>query len=698
MKPLTRLLASTAFVTLAVVTACAESERLGWTLGAIPSAESDEVTGSLPQRNGGAPRDASGARLGSFDMEQLKQAIACYRDGDIVEGDKLAATIRDPAARGLLEWVAIRHNGAALGFARITTFLREHPGWPAATTTRRRAEEALLKEARPAATVRSYLSANKPVSAAGKVALALALKEQGVESQATALVREAWREDALGKELEDRIREEFRNVLTRADHRQRMERLLFKGEWEAALRVAAFAGPDHVLLAKARVAVGRKAGNAAAALDAVPASLRSDPSYLFARAQYLRRQDKPAEAAKVLADVPRDAKLLVDGDEWWTERRIIARALLDDGDARAAYRVARDHAAESDANRIEAEFHAGWIALRFLDDPATAARHFASAAKFAETPISVARAAYWQGRAAEELKNGDARHFYERAAKHAVTYYGQLARMRLGLRDVPLRRAPDAGAAANAALERLETVRAIRIAYQADMRDLAIPLFADLAQRLAEPAQLDALADIAVGFKDARALLLVGKTAVQRGYPLDTAAFPTMGLPSFQPAGEPVEKPMVFAIARQESAFDPKVVSSAGARGLMQLMPATAKRTASRFGIGFDVNKLTSDPSYNARIGATHLGELVEEWKGSYILTFAAYNAGSANVRKWIAAYGDPRSGKVDPVDWVERIPFSETRNYVQRVMENLQVYRHRLGQRTALLIESDLRRGSPDR
>ncbi|MDQ4136982.1 MAG: lytic transglycosylase domain-containing protein, partial [Pseudomonadota bacterium] len=213
-----------------------------------------------------------------------------------------------------------------------------------------------------------------------------------------------------------------------------------------------------------------------------------------------------------------------------------------------------------------------------------------------------------------------------------------------------------------------------------------------LAQRLADPTQLNALGDLAVEQRDSRALLAVGKTAVQRGFPLDLHAFPTIGIPAYEPVGDPVEKAMVYAIARQESAFDPRAQSHAGARGLMQLMPATAKRTAKRFGVDFNLDRLLSDASYNAKIGAAHLGELMQDWKGSLILTFASYNAGGGNVKKWIDAYGDPRSPHVDPIDWVERIPFSETRNYVQRVMENLQVYRSRLGERSAVLIESDLR------
>jgi soluble lytic murein transglycosylase len=329
--------------------------------------------------------------------------------------------------------------------------------------------------------------------------------------------------------------------------------------------------------------------------------------------------------------------------------------------------------------RIEAEFHAGWIALRFLNDTAAAATHFAEASTIAVTPISVARAAYWQGRAAEAAgRAAEANGFYARAAERPTTFYGQLAREKLNL-PLELRRPDPLDEAGRKGFEARLAVEGVKLLSQIGEADLALALYGDLAQSLVDPAQLEALAAIAEDSKDPRAVLAVGKTALQRNFPLDPYAYPTIGIPSFSPVGDHVDPAMVYAVARQESAFNPKAISSAGARGLMQLMPATAARTAKRFGMGFDVKRLTDDPSYNAKIGSAHLGELMEDWKGSHILAFASYNAGGGNVIKWVRSYGDPRKSQVDWIDWVERIPFSETRNYVQRVMENFAVYRNRL-------------------
>ncbi|WP_375465293.1 transglycosylase SLT domain-containing protein [uncultured Methylobacterium sp.] len=636
------------------------------------------------------------ARVGDTDVALLRQAIDLYRKGRVADGDRLRDGFTDPAARALLEWVAIR-AGAGIGFERTVAFTRANPDWPAGPLLRRRAEEALLIERKGPATVRAFFGASRPASAPGKFALALAFKADGLDADAADLVRDLWRSETFGRTLEARVADAFPGALTRIDHRYRMERALLKEDWEAAGRAAAYAGGAYASLVRARRAVEDKSAGAAAALAAVPPSLRNDTSYLLSRAQFFRRADRAAEAAAVLATAPSNPDVLVDGDEWWVERRIVARKLIDLGDAKTAYAVASANPARTVEKRIEAEFHAGWIALRFADDAEAATRHFARAAGIAETPISIARAAYWQGRAAEALGQSEAKAHYERAALQPIAYYGQLARAKLGLTSLALRAPADLDGPARAAFEDRLCIRALRLLAAAALKELALPLYIDTAQRLTDAREVQALGDLAVEMRDARALVAVGKLAVQRGLPLDAHAYPTIGIPAYDSftAVPQVERAMVFAIARQESQFDPRAQSGVGARGLMQMMPATAQRTARRVQAAYDPERLGSDAIYSARLGQAHLGELMEDWRGSYILAFASYNAGGGNVKKWIDAYGDPRKADVDAIDWVERIPFTETRNYVQRVMENLQVYRTRLDGKSALLIDGDLRRGA---
>lgn len=617
------------------------------------------------------------------DLEQLPLIFKAYRDNDLTEAAVLKSKLSDPAAQALAEWFVIR-SGISIGYERIMAFRKDFSDWPLTTQLRRRMENTFLAEPRSTAQIRTFFDKQAPVTATGRIAFGLALKNDGLDKEATDLIRYAWREDTFGNDTESRILTRLPNLLTTADHRFRMERHLLKENWGAATRAAGYAGKDYATLVKARMAIFQGKKKAEQAFAAVPASLRSDPSYLFSRALFQRRSNNLVEAAKIIMQAPRDHEQRVDGDEWWAEQRRIARELLDKNDAKTAYEVASHHAAESPAQQIEAEFHAGWIALRFLNDPATAAKHFATVAQTASTPISLARIAYWQARAADAAGSAaDAKLFYARAAGHPTTYYGQLAREKLG-EGVSLRSVEPLKAEERKAFEALIPVRALNLLQQSGETELAIGLYSDLAQTLNDPGQLDALAALATSQQNPRAVLAIGKISLQRGFPLDQHAYPLAAIPDFEPVGDEVEPAMVYAIARQESAFNPKAISSAGARGLMQLMPATAKRTAQRFGVGFDLQRLVEDPSYNAKIGSAHLGELMEDWKGSYILAFASYNAGGGNVKKWINAYGDPRKPDVDLIDWVERIPFYETRNYVQRVMENLHVYRARLKEKPA--------------
>lgn len=617
------------------------------------------------------------------DPEILPLIFRAYRDNDLVEALILRSKLTQPAAAALADWFTIR-SGLPVAFDRIAAFEKDYRGWPATPLIRRRAEEALLAERRPSAEVRSFFAKQPPSTGAGRIALAFALRADGLEQEAAAAIKQAWREDSFSSDFESRILERFPGVLSTADHRYRMERLLLKERWGAATRAAGYAGGDYPSLVNARMSIHQGKHKAEKAFATVPEALRADASYLFSRALSLRRSNQLAEAAKVIVQAPRDHEQRVDGDEWWAEQRLIARGLLDKGDPKTAYEVASHHTAESPSQQIEAECYAGWIALRFLSDPAKAAGHFATAANVATTPISLARIDYWRARAAEAAGTQvEARQYFERAASRPTTYYGQLAGDRLG-RKVSLRVVEPLAGEALLKFEALLPIRALRLLHQIGEPDLALGLYTDLAQTLDNPGQLDALARLAAAQGNPRAVLIVGKTALQRGFPLDVHAYPLSGIPTFDPVGEEVEPAMILAVARQESAFNPRAVSSAGARGLMQLMPATAKLTAQRFGLGFDVSRLLDDPSYNAKLGTAHLGELMDSWKGSHVLTFASYNAGGGNVKKWIRAYGDPRQPQVDMVDWVERIPFSETRNYVQRVMENLQVYRQRLKDREA--------------
>jgi soluble lytic murein transglycosylase len=485
----------------------------------------------------------------------------------------------------------------------------------------------------------------------------------------------------------------FAGLITAEDDKARMDARLYAEDDDAGLRAAHHLDGTQLAIAKARAAVINKAGNAKALLEAVPAAAQHDAGYIFSRAQFLRRGEKIDEAGRWMISAPHDPAVLRDVDQWWVERRVLARKLLDLGNVKMAYEVANGTAPPNSENfRADQQFTSGWIALTFMHEPAVALAHFARIAEGVSNPITLARAFYWQGRAAEAAGHDhDARGYYDSAARFPTAYYGQLARARLDLTEVTLRPLP----APTPDLHGLEAARVFEMLYAVDARDVVAAMAADLADKANDPAALTTLAEIAKQHNDARATLLIGKIALGRGFPLEQYAFPDFGVPDFQPIGPNVARYVVYSIARQESAFNPKVVSGANAYGLMQVTPAAARDTAKRFNVTFDQRRLANDVTYNAQLGAAELGNDLEFYRGSYILAFVAYNAGRGRAREWIAQFGDPRDPKVDPIDWIERIPISETRFYVQRVLENMQVYRARFDNGSRLLIDADLRRGS---
>jgi soluble lytic murein transglycosylase len=626
------------------------------------------------------------------DAQALENVIELVRKGKSSEAGQVVQTIGDPVARKLGEWIYLRSENNGASVERYRAFVSANPSWPSQTFLRRRSEAALWDDRRDDSTIQSYFEDEKPISAKGKFALAKSLLARGDRATAERLVRDAWRNDPISGDTENMAIDMFGALITPGDHKARMDMLLYGSDGDPGMRSARRLGGAQMALARARIAVTKKAPNAKALLDAVPSELHSDPGYLFSRIQQLRREDRFTEAARLMSAVPKDISRLHNLDEWWIERRLLSRKLLDVGEHRAAYVVARDAALPArDIYKTEQEFTAGWIALRFLKDPATAAQHFARIGVGSVNPTALARAGYWQGRAAEAAgRSQEARAAYTRAAEQSTSYYGQLARAKLGLPQLDLSGALTARARG---LDRLEIVRAVQLLYAIDEKEVAIPILADVGEN-GDPEAVLGLSELAQQNKDARGTLLVGKAALNRGLPFDHYAYPTNGIPSYRPVGPEVEPAIVYAIARQESAFNPAVVSPAQAYGLMQVTPGAAQYVAKRHGATYDLARLKNDSTYNAALGAAELGGLLEDYRGSYIMTFAGYNAGRGSVRKWIERYGDPRDPNVDAVDWVESIPFAETRNYVQRIMENLQVYRARFGGSHKLQIDADLHRG----
>lgn len=610
------------------------------------------------------------------DIAALKSGLDALSSREIGRAravrDSLSKTSLD---NHILTWAIALRGGDLVPSGDIAAAAHALPGWPGMQALRNNSERALYRENPNPQTIVKAFGDSRPQTFEGVVLLARSQVALGNRDAARATLSPFWRSQRLEAKEEAQIIKEFGSVISQADHRFRMERMLYADRVASAQRVATLAGAKQ--LADAWGAATKNDRNAGRLLDAVPAAQRS-AGFIFAKARYLRRTEKFDEAAKLMLTAPKDRASLIDPDAWWIERRVLSRELQDIGDLRGAYRISAAHSAESPANAADAEFHAGWYALRSLKDAKTASVHFARIAKIAEGPISLSRAYYWLGRSAEAGGPGNAKEYFNKAANYGTTFYGQLAAQRTGQQalNVAYPRPTDLD---RQTFEHREAVLAIRRLEQADYNSLADTLYRDLAAQLTSPGELALLAVMAERRGDHFLALRVGKIAASRGIDVGALSHPIGVIPAaanISGSG----KALAYAIARQESEFNVSAVSPAGARGLLQLMPGTAKEVARKAGMTYSQARLTTDPGYNATLGANFLGEQLDRFGGSYVLTFAGYNAGPRRAQQWVERYGDPRGKDIDTVvDWIERIPFTETRGYVQRVMENYQVYRMRL-------------------
>jgi soluble lytic murein transglycosylase len=599
-----------------------------------------------------------------------------------------AAALKDPVLNKLVTWAIYHAPGSRASFGEVAAFLSENPDWPDSRTLRRNAE-ANIELSLPASQTLAWLDKYPPLTARGRIAKIAALESSGQNTDAREAARTAWRDTNFSEAEEREFLSRFRKYLTREDHAARLDRLIWDGRAFDARRALRQVDADTQALANARLALRRLDPGVDGLLKRVPASLQNNPGLLYERLRWRRIKDRDLEARDMLEHPPKD---LGRPEMWWNERAIQVRRALSNGEASVAYRLASNHGLSRGAAYADAEFLSGWIALRFLGDAQKARKHFEALHANVTFPVSVARGAYWSGRAAEALNDEDgARTWYAKAAQYPTVFYGQMARLRIEDSSPPMDPAVSVEEAKAFASD--ELVRAARIVARSPDRSLMRWFVLRLVDRAKTPAEHRLIAALAQHEGRPEIAVAAAKASARHGVILVEAGYPERPMP---PGADTVEGELAHAVIRQESAFDTQAVSIAGARGLMQLIGPTAQHVAKTMKLPFDRDRLNSDPDYNVRLGTRYLADLVDQFGGSYVLAIAAYNAGPSRVRSWSRNGGDPRKGALDVLDWIAMIPISETRDYVQRVIENLEVYRARSnGGVIAMRIKEDLARGS---
>lgn len=610
-----------------------------------------------------------------------------------------AQRVADPIAKSLAEWFYFYAEDPKVDLGEVDAFLDMHPDWPALSKIQMHAEKRMPNDA-PARAVLDFFDARDPLTGEGELKLARALFSTGDSAAALIHVRDAWVNHDFTLADEQKLLANYGRRLAPEDHAARVDRLLWERQVTAARRVFSRLEARDRRMAEARAALLLGASSGPDLFYALGDEERLDPGVLLAAVRYYRRREEEPRAAALAFNAPAEPASLRNPARWWDERQLLMRWALTERRYADAYALAAGHGLEPALDFAEAEFDAGWIALRFLNAPERAETHFKALVGAVGAPISLARAYYWLARAAEargDMPLAEAR--YAVAAGYVYTYYGQIAAERLGGASLAATFAPPVQPtpADKARFSSRPAVAALRILSELD-DDQAFLIFAyNVDDQLETPGEYVELARLAERKGATHIAVRAGKVGAGRHAFAAEVVYPVIFVPDEAARFAPPE--IILGLSRQESEFNPRAYSHAGARGLMQILPSTAQITARKEGLRYSRSALLDDPDYNLIVGAAHLAHLFERYGGSRVMTFAAYNAGVSRVEEWVERYGDPRSPDVDPIDWVEQIPFAETRNYVQRVLENTQVYRSRLTDGPiAGRLSADLDLGGPSR
>lgn len=612
--------------------------------------------------------------MGQPDQNMTVQALQAIEKNDWKRAENLIAQTRDRLATRLFYWLYYTNRGGPVQFERIRGFIKQNPDWPLQGRLVFVAEQAIPQDY-PDEEVISWFYEHAPQTVEGAERFFAALRARGHETALKKYVREWWKEALVTPAQQARIYSVYSGYMDRHSHERRVDKLLFHRHYTNARKIADILGKGYPALVEARIALAEDIAGVDRLVASVPPHLALDPGLIYERVRWRRRHDKTYGAIEMLNQAPVDKQSYINKSAWWRERHILTRRLLETRQYKGAYELVSAHKQDKGFSFAQAEFLAGWIALRFTDEPVRAFEHFEALFYSVNTPISRSRGAYWAGRASEALGRPDIKkQWYEIAAQHQMSYYGQLAVGALGrssaIQDISR---PAVKESHKQAFEKREKVQIARLLSQAGFRDEASSFIRALSDEIIQPEEYLLLAGLSREVDHFHDAIRIAKKAVYQNIYLPDYAYPS--LLSMMHDIE-TEWALLHALIRQESEFDYAAISPAGARGLMQLMPATAQEVARTEGTPHRTIWLTSNPKHNIRLGSAYLEQMLARYDRSYPLALAAYNAGPARVNRWLETYGDPRQEEISMIDWIELIPVYETRNYVQRVLENTLIYR----------------------
>jgi len=668
--------------------------RQGNVVMMAPIGETGDTTVPVPT-SGGENREGLVHVLSAGDHALYERAFEAANRGDWIAARGLADQGHDPIARLIIEWRYLLDRNSGASFGEISSFLKNYPDWPNSDTLYARAEHAIDPNMEPRAVI-AWFGDRAPVSNMGKVRLGEALVATGATARGNDLIRQGWINGSFEPNQEFAIIQRDGAILTPEIDRERLAHLIGNNDAAGVRREMSRVSSEVQRVASVAMEFRTSPTSGERMVADLPQSSQNDPVILLDRTHLLRQNVH--EIPQLLVNSPTREMAKISPTRWWDELNLDTRTALQANDYASAYGIAAHTGLTPDTgtNYSDAEFLAGWIALRFLKDPQAALVHFRNISQAVSRPISRARSFYWMGRAYEAMgDNALAWQQYKQASQLSEFFYGQLALARISADpELALKNEAVDGSPLRNEFEHEALTRAIRVLADLGEDNFLRGFAVHDVDVYGDPRHIKLLAEdlTRMGFKDVA--VRVAKEASYANVWLLNYSHPVISIPTYTGPGTAPESALVLGVIRQETEFDPASVSYAGARGIIQVMPSSVRHLASIAGLPYRPNDMTRDQNYALKIGMTELAQDLSDWSGSYILAAAAYNAGPGNVRRWIAQFGDPRDARVDPVDWIEEIPFEQTRNYVQRVLENTEVYRNRLaGHDQKLQILADLYR-----
>ena len=609
-------------------------------------------------------------------------ALKLAKQGNWSQAETMTSQNAEAGAQDVFKWYYYNQESQNYTFKEVADFIAAHPSWPYLAKLQRHAEAKLSAVGRPTdnATLLRFFDQKPPLTAAGMIAYLNALSASGQMSKISSVLTQWWPDANMNREEQREIFGAYGGSISRVAHIKRLNNILADREYSNAVGIASVLGGGYPALVAARQALGQQKGNVNPVIDAVPANLQNDVGLLYDRLVWRRKNKLNDSAIDILNAAPAVTKMQ-SPKAWWRERHIITRRLIEQKQYQKAYLVASAHRQKEGFPFLQAEWVSGWLALEFANKPWEAFEHFERLYKAAETPISKARGAYWAGKASAKLGHPDtADQWYRVAANFPEVFYGQMAANKLGVqRTINF---PNSGAGAIGG-EGATLIKAARWLSEAGLKNESSAFLLRASGAANTESEYKAVAVAAENLGQRHiAIKVAAALQKEKGITLYDVLYPNVANDLTNVRN--VEWAFAHAIMRQESRFDSSAVSHAGARGLMQLMPGTAKDVASRKGMSHQRSWLTSRPAHNITLGSGYLSQMLNRYDGNYAMAAAAYNAGPGRVDRWITEFGDPRHANTDLVNWIETIPIYETRNYVQRVLEAVDVYRDRLkGQQT---------------